>query len=313
MLMLMIVGFVAAKLKVIDETASKKLSTVIVNIGQPFLMISSLVNSDFSVENLKTGGFVIVIAAAVHLAAILISQAVTIGIKDVKRKQISRYGMVFANNAFYGFPVLQAIFGPKGVFWGSFYCVVFNLLCWTWGIFVLSRANREIKTSPRNLFLNIGTISVILGVILYLLSEPIRGAVAMLPHGLGAFVSGMGNAFRTAFSYLGGLCTPVTMLLCGAALSRIPFRKFFTSGAAYLTCFVKLIVIPMVVGGIAVLIGLKPEMALFSAVMAGMPTAAMTSAFAEKFDIVPEYASVCVGMTALLSVATIPLIVSIFG
>lgn len=295
MLLLMIVGFTAAKLKVIDETASKKLSSLIVNVGQPFLMVSSLVESEFSIENLKTGAAVIAIAACVHLIAIIISQGVTVGFKNVKQKQISRYGMVFANNAFYGFPVLRAIFGETGVFWGSFYCVVFNLLCWTWGIFVLSRANKEIKTSPRNLFLNIGTLSVLLGLILYVTRCPVHASI------------------KSALSYVGGLCTPITMLLCGAALSRIPFKRLFTTGGAYLTCFIKLIVIPMAVGGLAALVGLEPKMILFAAVMAGMPTAAVTEAFAEKYEIVPEYASVCVGMSALLSVATIPLIVLIFG
>ena len=294
MLILMAVGFTASNAKVIDGTASKKLSSLIVNVGQPFLMVSSMVNAEFSTDNLKSGALVIVIAAAVHLIAILISQGITVGFKNIKERQISRYGMVFANNAFYGFPVLQAVFGDKGVFWGSFYCVVFNLLCWTWGIFVLSRANPEIKTSPRNLFLNIGTLSVILGLILYVTRVPVPSAI------------------KSALSYVGGLCTPISMLLVGAAISRTPVKKLFASGSAYLTCFVKLILIPLVVGTIAKLIGLAPEMALFAAIMAGMPTAAVTEAFAEKFDVVPEYASVCVGMSALLSVGTIPLIVMIF-
>lgn len=312
MLLLMAVGFAAAKAKVIDRTAAKKLSSLIVNVGQPFLMVSSLVNAEFSVDNLKTGGFVILIAASVHLIAIIVSQGITAGFKNVKERQISRYAMVFANNAFYGFPILKAVFGDVGVFWGSFYCVVFNLLCWTWGIFTLSRANKEIKTSPRSLFLNIGTLSVILGVILYVARVPISGAI----NGAGSFTPALkliAGAVKSALSYVGGLCTPISMLLVGAAISRTPFKKLFTQPSAYLVCAVKLVVLPLIVGGLAKLIGLSSEMVLFSAIMAGMPTAAVTEAFAEKYDIVPEYASTCVGMTALLSVATVPLIVLLFG
>ena len=312
MLLLMAVGFVAAKSKVIDQAAAKKLSSLIVNVGQPFLMVSSLVNAEFSLDNLKTGGFVVLIAAAVHLIAILLSTGITAGFKNVKEKQISRYGMVFANNAFYGFPILKAVFGDVGVFWGSFYCVVFNLLCWTWGIFALSRANREIKTSPRNLFLNIGTLSVILGVILYVARVPMRNVL----YGAGALTPALTvvvGAVKSALTYVGGLCTPISMLLVGAAISRMPFRKLFAKPPAYLVCAVKLIVLPLIVGGLAKLIGLSDEMVLFSAIMAGMPTAAVTEAFAEKYDIVPEYASTCVGMSALLSVATVPLIVLLFG
>jgi len=294
MLILMAIGFAASKFRVIDETASKNLSALIVNVGQPFLMVSSLVNAEFSIENLKTGAGVIAIAAAVHLIAILISQGVTAGFKNTNEKQITRYGMVFANNAFYGFPILKAVFGDVGVFWGSFYCVVFNLLCWTWGIFVISRANKEIRTSPRKLFLNIGTLSVLLGVVLYVTRCEVHESV------------------RSALSYAGGLCTPISMLLVGAALSRLSFKKMFASGGVYLTCLIKLVVLPLVCGGLAKLIGLPQEMVLFSAIMAGMPTAAVTEAFAEKYDVAPGYASTLVGMTALLSVATVPLVVLIF-
>ena len=295
MLILMGVGFGAAKFKVIDETASKRLSSLIVNVGQPFLMISSLVDSEFSVENLKTGAFVIVIAAAVHLTAIIISKVVTLGFKDIKEKQITRYAMVFSNNAFFGFPILRAVFGATGVFWGSFYCVVFNVLCWTWGIFILSRANKDIKTSPKNLFLNIGIISVIIGLVIYVSRIDIPDAVS------------------SALGYVGGLCTPISMLLVGAAISRMSPKMLFTSKGAYLTCLIKLIVLPLIVGGAAKLIGLSHDMILFSAIMAGMPTASMTEAFAEKYDVVPGYASLCVGMSALFSIGTVPLIVILFN
>ena len=41
--LMMVVGYICGKLHVIDETASKNLSGLIVKVGQPFLVISSLI------------------------------------------------------------------------------------------------------------------------------------------------------------------------------------------------------------------------------------------------------------------------------
>ena len=51
--LLMVVGFIANKLGIIDETASKKLSKLIISIGQPCLIISALIKIEYSDENLK--------------------------------------------------------------------------------------------------------------------------------------------------------------------------------------------------------------------------------------------------------------------
>ena len=295
MLILIFAGLGAAKMGVIDKAASKRLSALIINIGQPFLMVSSLLESEYSIENLKLGFFIVVLAAGIHALTITISLVSTVGFKNINEKQITRFSMVFANNAFYGYPILRAVFGAKGVFWGSFYCVFFNVLIWTWGMFVLSRANKAIKMSPAKILFNLGTLSVSLGLVFYIAQIPVV------------------QPLRSAMEYLGGLCTPITMLITGAAISRISPKQLFLKPMTYYTCFIKLVAAPLLVGSIATLIGLSRDMTLFAALMAGMPTAANTSAFAEQYDIVPEYASCCVGLSTVLSVITVPMTVLIFG
>lgn len=295
MLMLILAGFGAAKLGVIDKAASKRLSSLIINIGQPFLMVSSLLESEFTIANLKRGFFIVILAAAVHALTIFISLIATAGLKNIGEKQITQFSMVFSNNAFYGYPVLRAVFGAQGVFWGSFYCVFFNILLWTWGMFVLSRANRSIKMSLVKIFFNLGTLSVGLGLVFYIAQIPVI------------------QPLRSAMEYLGGLCTPITMLICGAAIARIPLKQLFLKPITYYMCLIKLVVAPLLVGTIADALNIGHDMTLFAALMAGMPVAANTSAFAEQYDIVPEYASCCVGLSTVLSVATVSLTVLIFG
>ena len=63
---LLMAGFIAGKLKIIDEIASKKLSKLIITIGQPFLIISALISAEFSKENLWLALETFVIGLIVH-------------------------------------------------------------------------------------------------------------------------------------------------------------------------------------------------------------------------------------------------------
>ena len=310
MTLLIGIGFFSAKIGVITEAASKNYSSLIVTICQAFLMVTSLITSTavgYTFDTLFQGLIIVAISAAIHAFCIIVSQIVTIGIKNVDEKQMTRYCMVFSNNAFTGFPILNAVFGAKGVFWATFYCVFFNILVWTWGIFVLSRANKSIKMCLKNTVFNIGTISVAIGLVLYI-------AYIVFPN------FRLPESVTGAMTYMSGLCTPITMLICGASISRMKPKQLLLNPKIYFLCAVKLIAIPLCVGfvvkGILVLFNLTGDfancMVLFSALMAGLPTAASSTAFAEKYDVAPSYTAACVGMTTIVSMATIPLTVLIF-
>ena len=53
MFVILVVGYVLGKTNVIDGVASKKLSGLIVTVAQPALIISSIINKQYSTDNLK--------------------------------------------------------------------------------------------------------------------------------------------------------------------------------------------------------------------------------------------------------------------
>lgn len=295
MFLLICAGFIAKKLNWIDQSHSKKLSDVIVCLAMPFLMISALVETEYSTENLISGIWIMLASAGIHIIAIILGYAFSYRFKDSKEQHIFRFAAVFENAAFYGFPVLGALLGTQGLFWGAFYSVMFNLLQWTVGMYILGRANPEIKMSPKKFILNFGTIPCLIGIVLYIsqiqLPEPITKTM----------------------SYLGSMCTPVSMIIIGVILAQIPYKKLFSNAKVYLLCICKLLVLPLIVAVLCLVGHLPREMAYFCVIMAAMPSAATSAVFAEKYDIAQDYAALCVGISTLLSVGTIPLICWIWG
>lgn len=314
---LMICGFVARKTKIIDTSASKALSKLIISIGQPMLIISALAKAEYTQENITIAWQVVLLSTAMHLLMALMAFLIC---KLLKKKpdenKIFEFSLVFANAGFIGFPILDAIFGDGiGSFMGAFYVISFHLLLWTWGILILARGRDDIKLTPKKIFFNYGTVPCAIGILIFLLKGMIHipADSALMP---------VCNAFLSFFSYLGSLCTPISVLVTGALLATISLPRMFTYPKLYLHSAIKLILFPVIICTLTKLAflgitsafpdALSPQSVeiyiLLSAAMAGVPSAATVSMLAELYDIEPGYASQTVGMTSLLSTATLPFV-----
>lgn len=289
--LLLAAGFIANKTHVIDEVSTKKLSSVIVKIGQPFLLISSLISLDFSIENLKMGLSTLALSFGLHVFMAALAFLFSKGFRKDPNRSITEFALIFTNCGFIGFPIINSLYGEKGLFCGAFYLVGFHLFLWTWGVFVLSRGREDIKLTPKKIFINYGTIPSLIGIVLFLL--PFR-----LPDTIISF-SG----------YLAGLCTPVSLLITGALIASRSPRLLFGKLSTYVIAFLKLIVIPVLTACVLRLIGLDPFFIVFGTVMAALPTASVVSMFSELYSMDSGYSSQLVGITTLFSVGTLPLLV----
>ncbi|MFA6947695.1 MAG: AEC family transporter, partial [Eubacteriales bacterium] len=218
MFLLLAAGFIARKAGIIDDKLSKGLSNLIICVGQPFMIVDAVVSMKYTPENFKTGMFILLLGTIIHAVTAAIALGSTFFIKNIDERSITEFGLLFSNCGFMGFPILRSMFGDIGVFWGSFYIIVFNIVTWTYGMYILHRARPEIKMNFVKMIFNYGTTPCIIGLLLFI-------ARINLPD----FVSG-------AVSYLGSLCTPISMLVIGGLLATIPVKKLFASPKVYYSC-----------------------------------------------------------------------------
>ena len=301
---LMVCGYICRKTRIIDDKASKALSRLIVCIGQPMMIIGALNNVKFSAENLTVAWQVLLISLAMHLLMAIMALVICRPMKkkNLNRAKVFEFSLLFANAGFIGFPILDSIFGGGiGSFMGAFYVVVFNLFLWTWGIMILARERDDIKLTPRKIFINYGTVPCAIGILLFLLQPYIVPPA-------GSVLAPAYDALSQFFNYLGSLCTPISVLVTGALLATMPLSDMFKNVRLYVHSGIKLIVFPIILCLLAKLIGLNDTYVLLVTAMAGVPSAAMVTMLAELHDIEPGYASQSVGMTSILSTATLPLV-----
>lgn len=296
LLLLIALGFFLRKIKILDDDFSKKLSTLVAKAGMPCLMVYSITGLEFSSEKLRGGVLILLFGSLAHILMALFAKLIFSRVKNPDEKKIYEFGTIFSNCAFIGYPILSALFGEIGLFYGAFYVVTYNLTCWSYGVLLMAKGKAGYKFTLKNMFLNVGMISCILGFLLYALQIPIP-----------AFL-------RSTTMYVGNLCTPLSLLVTGSLLATIPLTKMFSNIKLYLFCSVKLVALPLLFAlvlhlcGANILLG-DINLTVFLAVMVSLPPAALTSLFANMFDVKPPFAAQLVSLGTLLSPVTTLLVI----
>jgi len=298
---LMVMGFLCRKVGIIDDIASKKLSKLILSIGQPAMLIGSLAGAEYNENNLKIALIMTVLGFVFHIVLAVLSFVFAIPLKkNIDEQKLSEFGLMFTNCAFIGFPIFDALLGPSGRFMASFLIISFNILLWTWGLIIMGRGRNDIKLTLKKAFLNFGTIPCLIGFILFILKNPAIGF--QLP----AFLS-------NAAGYLSNLCTPISVLVTGALIATQSPKKIFLSWKLYYFNLVKLFLFPLIICLLSKLIlilipieGLEAY-AIFVSAAAALPTASSVTMMAEAYGLDSGYSSLTVGTSSLLSVLSLPL------
>lgn len=295
MFVLLVCGYVMRKIHIIDDTASKNLTRLVLKLAQPALIISCLLSVEYSPEMMKQGaiifGFGMLIQAILAVPAYFIGRA----FKDVDEGKIIEFSLLFTNCGFIGLPVLEAIFGETGLFLGAIYQLTFYFSVWSWGTAIFARKRSDIKLTVGKIFFNHGMIAAYLGIILFIVN--IRFPIP-------AF-------FTKSLSYLSGICTPVTLLIAGSLIAKLNLKKIFFSPKMYFQSAIKLFLIPLFVATFTALIGLDYQYIMFFTAVTALPSASMVAMFAETYDTKQTFASLIVGVSTLFCVVSIPIVMNL--
>lgn len=286
MFILIFVGFVMSKNKLITETGAKQITNILLMVVTPCVLINAY-QKDFEVEHAKGLLMASLLALLIHVAAILVSTLI-FKKEETLKYRINIFSAVYSNCGFMAIPLMEAVLGKIGVFYGSAYLAVFTVLYWTHGVYVYTGSRKEV--SFKKAFLNPGVLGTILSLLLFFLK-------IKLPY-----------VIHQSVIYMAGLNTPLAMIVLGTYLVGIDFRKSLKNGKLFAVAGLRLILFPIVSVLIARLLNVSDEILRSIIIPAACPTAAVATLFAAKYNSDAKYASEIVAVTTLLSIITIPLI-----
>ncbi len=290
-LMLMIaVGYIAAKAGIMTEAGAACCTDIALIIATPCVIIKSLMRR-FDAAVMKS------LLLAVALTLLVQVLMITLGTlllrsKDLKRQRTLRFGSIFANCGFMSLPLQEVMLGADGTLYGSAYVIMFNLVVWSYGVYLISGDKRYIQ--PKKLFLNPGIAGLLIGLIIFVFSVPVP------------------QVLSSTVNYLAAIYTPLPMLIIGYHLSKTNVFKAFKDFKCIAAVALRLLVYPLVSLGGLYLLGIRGTLLVSIVISVSAPVAAITTMFSGKFGGGDTPLSVdMVSLSTVASIITMPAVITL--
>lgn len=299
MALIAVISFVFSKKHNYGEIESRYLSKLLLFVISPCLILNAF-TIPFEKEKLLLIGIsmlvsFITLSIMSILAFIFVRSKTEIG---KSRDALDQMSLIFSNAGFIGIPLINGVFGNKGVFLLMGYIVVFNLFLWILGIYLICR-----KISVKQIVTNPNLIAVAAGIILFVL--PIQ-----LP-----------SVLSQTIKMIAELNSAIAMIILGMLFAN--FKKpvkgektptFRITKAMAL----RLIVIPLIVLLVFKVLHnfiLPTEthrmILIIIFIVAACPVAMNVANFAVLYDKDESYSSLLVAVSSVLCVITLPILVKI--
>ena len=161
---LVVAGFVCGKAKLINEQGIKSCTNIVLYLATPCVIISSFI---MKFSNALLGDLLISLALSflIHFVAIVVANVAFPAKNRTDKSAVMHYAVVFSNAGYMGLPLQAALLGEEGVFFGASYVAVFNIMCWTYGLWCMSKESGSFSAKR---LINPGVISVIIGIVIFM-------------------------------------------------------------------------------------------------------------------------------------------------
>lgn len=285
---LIALGFICSKTKIIDEHGSKVITDVVLYFVTPCVIINAF-QREFDVNALIKLLVSALCSALILFVSVLLAQMLYRK-RDKDKACVYKFATVFSNCGFMSLPLQEALLGDEGVFYGATFVALFNIFVWSYGLITMKGAPD--KKSMMKILVNPGIIGTIVGIIFFVCSVTLP-PIAAKP-----------------VSYMAALNTPVPMLIIGFHLSHANLKKAFTDVWAYISMALRLIILPLAALFVLYFCNIRGAMLVSLIIATASPVAAITTMLSAKYNRDTELSVSIVSSSTLLSLVTMPLIVS---
>lgn len=311
-------GFALKKLKMIGEGGTYTLSNVLLYVCQPAQVVKSFCvfsDSEFEIVTavdrlvlLKNFGISFAFAFASLFLMLGVSKLVFIKAKDKSAARVYSYVAVFSNCGFLGVPFVEAFTdgNPLATMYIMVFNVAFIILCWTVGVVLITGDFKQIR--PKKIFLNPAILASVVSAVLFFVPE-INFFMIDAVKGIGIFPK-----------YLGYCTAPLSMIIVGIRLAETPAKSLFCKKGVYVSGALRLVAAPFLTlllvlpfagfFGKGAEYGFEEYVYLAPVIAMTMSPAASVVAMAETFDGDKETATAAFVTNTILSVVTIPLVIT---
>ena len=292
--LVMALGYILFKVNILDEIMNKRLTTLVLSVTTPAMIIGSVLNTKVTQE-LNDILFVFLIGLLTYIILPIIGFIIVKVMRVPKSQQgLYIFMTVFSNIGFMGFPVMKAIFGNDAVFYTAIFNMIFNLFVFTIGKKIMSfGTSQKIEVNIKSI-LSPGVIASLIALFVYFTRLQFPTVIV------------------STINMVGDITTPIAMMIIGSTLATIPLKEVFTEFRIYPYTLIKQIIVPIIIYPLLKLFINDSLILGVTLIMISMPVGNSAVLFANEYGGDVSLAAKNIFMTTLFSVLTIPFIVALF-
>lgn len=287
----MFLGLVLNKIDIINADFNKRITKMIIYVTMPCMILASVLEQE-GTRDMKALGIVAIVAIITYIALPILSFLFVYLIPvKTERKGLYMFMTIYSNVGFMGFPVLDAIYGAKAVFYAAIFNIVFNISIYTYGV-ILMHYKRKNASGALNFksLLSPGISLSVFAVFVYIFDIPFPTPIA------------------SALASLGNMTVPLAMMVIGATLGTMKLKELLDDWKLYPYVLFRQFLLPLCMFPILKLC-LQDELILgVSYILLMMPVANTAVLFANLYDNDAKLATKGVFFTTLLCIVSIPLL-----
>jgi malonate transporter and related proteins len=267
------------------------------NIAMPALLIVTIAQEP--AHSLINWRFLVAFGGGSLLCFILVFGVMSIhGSRSLATRTMYGIAASMTNTGFVALPVLAAIYGQRAVLPAAIATVFVTVVMFPAAVILLELGQRDAHDSRtatlvtvKHLVLNPMVMSTLIGMLLSILGLRMPGPVTAY------------------FGILAGALTPCALFAIGLGLSIDGLRANIVQ--ASLLSAVKLVIMPLIVYGLSMLLGLDPLYTIAAVICAAVPTAKTVYILAGEYHCKEMMVASTVSMTTLASIVS--LVVWLYG
>ena len=277
---IVILGYAACKLGYMGDKFDKKLSSIVVDITCPLLVLSSVMGDELPDRTLILPllgvGFLTYIILLIF--GFWVPRLIS---KNHDDQGMIGFALMFANVGFIGYPIVSSIFGPHAVFYAALLNMPNTFFIFTAGVMLIKGEYSLKQFNPKALLVALGVHT----------PDIIARPVTMV----------------------GNITVPAALMIIGSSMAKLPIKEIIGSPKVYISSIVRLVVVPLSLYFLFKFCGVSEQVNNINTVVIAMPVASFGTMFCLKYGRDPSLITEMTFITTVGSIITIPLITQLFS
>ncbi len=290
---IVILGYVLCKMGYMGDKFDQKLSSIVIDITAPALILSSVMGDEQPDRTLILPllgvGFLTYILLLVF--GFYVPRLIS---RNHDEQGMIGFALMFANVGFIGYPIVASIFGPKAIFYAALLNMPNTFFVFTAGV-MLIKGERNLRQLNFKVLFGSGMVAAFIAALLVALNIQTPDMIAR------------------PITMVGNITVPAALMIIGSAMARLPLREIVGNAKVYLVSLLRLVVVPLTIYFLFKLCGVSDIINDINTIVIAMPVASFGTMFCMKYGRNPSFITEVTFITTVGSIITIPLITQLFG